>query len=225
MFGSTQATTLCLKALTEYAKFMRAKRESGEILLAVNGQTTDVQTYSADSRQTIVMNNFEQTLKEGSHSLTVRFNKTQEPLPYTVNIAWNTRTPASNSECKVELNTAMKERIVKVNETVRLTATLRNKTRSGLPMSVALIGIPAGLSLQPWQLKELQEKEAFDFYEVLGNRLAIYYRELPPEAVKTIHLDLKAEVAGTFTGIASSAYLYYTDEHKHWEKGMRIGVE
>jgi hypothetical protein len=29
-------------------------------------------------------------------------------------------------------------------------------------------------------------------------------------------LDLKAELAGTFTAPASRTYLYYTNEHKTW---------
>jgi hypothetical protein len=91
-------------------------------------------------------------------------------------------------------------------------------------MTVALIGIPAGLSLQPWQLKELQEKRIFDFYEVIGDKLAIYYRELGPLANHTINLDLKAEVSGNFTGTASCAYLYYTDEHKDWAKGNHVQI-
>jgi hypothetical protein len=29
-------------------------------------------------------------------------------------------------------------------------------------------------------------------------------------------MDLKAELAGTFTAPASRTYLYYTNEHKSW---------
>ena len=41
---------------------------------------------------------------------------------------------------------------------------------------MAIIGIPAGLSAQPRQLKELQEKQVFDYYEIKGNNIAVYYR-------------------------------------------------
>ena len=37
-------------------------------------------------------------------------------------------------------------------------------------MTIAVLGIPAGLSPQPWQLKDLKEKGNFDFYEVMGNK-------------------------------------------------------
>ena len=91
-------------------------------------------------------------------------------------------------------------------------------------MITAVIGIPAGLSLQPWQLKELQEKQAFDFYETMNGNLILYYREMAPGAIQNVNLDLKAEIPGTFTGSASSAYLYYTNEFKDWVPGNSITI-
>ena len=79
---------------------------------------------------------------------------------------------------------------------------------------MAIVGIPAGFTVQPWQLKELQEKKAFDFYEISGNKIALYYRCMQPSAVKEINFDLKAEVPGVYEAPASSAYLYYTNEFK-----------
>jgi hypothetical protein len=78
--------------------------------------------------------------------------------------------------------------------------------------------------VQPWQLKELQEKGIFDFYEVLGHKLALYYREVGPNATHTINFDLKAEVTGTYESTASCAYLYYADEFKWWVKGSRVKI-
>ena len=91
-------------------------------------------------------------------------------------------------------------------------------------MTVAVLGIPAGLSAQPWQLKELQEKGVFDFYEIMNGNLVLYYREMAPGGQQTINLDLKAEIPGSYVGAASSAYLYYTNEYKHWVKGNSVTV-
>jgi hypothetical protein len=97
-----------------------------------------------------------------------------------------------------------------------LSATLRNKTQEGRPMTMAILGIPAGLSAQPWQLKEMQEKKVFDFYEVIGSNVVAYYRQMTPGETRQINLDLKADIPGQYAAPASSAYLYYTAEHKHW---------
>jgi len=111
---------------------------------------------------------------------------------------------------------------VLVNETARLSVTIQNKVNEGLPMTVAQIGIPAGMSVQPWQLKELQDKQAFDFYEIVNGDLVVYYREMAPKGKQTFHLDLKAEIPGSYLGTASSAYLYYTNEYKDWVDGTSI---
>jgi len=92
-------------------------------------------------------------------------------------------------------------------------------------MSIAVIGIPAGLSLQLWQLKEIQEKQLFDYYEIIDHNLVIYYRELGPKEVKYINLDLKADIPGKYTSAAFSAYLHYSDEYKCWIKGCEVEIK
>jgi TonB-dependent SusC/RagA subfamily outer membrane receptor len=224
MFGSTQSTTLALKALTLYAASINSKRDDGEVTVSTNNVLTDTQHYTKETKNSIVMNKFTGLLGNGKNSVRVKFNTTTEALPYSINLTWNSKVPLTDTACKMAIETKLAQRTVKVNETVRLTTILSNKTHQGVPMSVALIGIPAGLSLQPWQLKELQEKKVFDFYEVMGNRLAIYYRELEPRATRTINLDLKAEAPGSFSSVASCVYLYYTDEYKGWVKGNTIRI-
>ncbi|MDP5171829.1 MAG: hypothetical protein NWR72_16390, partial [Bacteroidia bacterium] len=84
------------------------------------------------------------------------------------------------------------------------------------PMTMAIIGIPSGLSPQPWQLKEMVERQQVDFYEIIGQDLVLYYRQMAPSEEKSLAFDLKADVPGQFVAQASRAYLYYTDELKHW---------
>jgi hypothetical protein len=142
-----------------------------------------------------------------------------------MNMSYHTTQPSSSKECVLDLSTNLSSSSTKVGETVRLNVSLKNKTALGQPMSLVIIGIPAGLSVQPWQLKELQDKKVFDFYEVIGSNIAIYYRALAPSVNKTILLDLKADVSGKYEGAASSAYLYYTNEHKTWNKGLGVNVD
>jgi alpha-2-macroglobulin-like protein len=225
-FGSTQGTTLALKALTEFARLVRSTRDNGEIQIFVGDTLAEKHTYQKEARNRITLTGFAKHLKsDGEQSLKIHFIGTKEPLPYSVDVQWYAKTPQSSERCKVALTTSLSSESVRLNETVRLKAVLRNKSAEGLPMTVAVIGIPAGLSPQSWQLKELQEKEIFDFYEIMGENLVIYYRELAPNGVSTINLDLKAEIPGTYVGAASSAYLYYTNEYRHWVQGSSIVVQ
>ncbi len=222
-FGSTQATTIGLQALTAYANVIHSSQEGGEIQLSVNGSLAENRVYQKGTKDKLVMKHFAENLyQDGAQTIRVSFHQTTQPLPYAVDIYWNSKTPLTNTDCKVMINAAMNKSVVKVNETARLTIQLTNRTSAG--MTMAVIGIPAGLSVQPWQLKELQERGLFDFYEIIGDRIAFYYRELKPSAQQTILLDLKAEIPGTFQGAANTAYLYYTNESKDWKKGLKITV-
>lgn len=215
-FGSTQATIMALKSLVEYAKFAKKTDESGTIEVYVDGMKVAEKHYEAGTRDAIEISGLEATLGEGIHTIDVKFKDCKEALPYAVAVDYHTSLPTASPECAVMLKTKLSSKKAKMGETVRLSATLVNTTQEGQPMTMAILGLPAGLSAQPWQLKELQEKKVFDFYEVVGNNIACYYRQMKPGETREINLDLKADVPGRYTAPASSAYLYYTAEYKDW---------
>lgn len=223
-FGSTQATILALKALTKYAEFSKKTDEAGSVDVLVNGNVVGTKDYAKGERDNISITGLEKFVSTGKQKVAVRFKNSKHALPYSMNITYHTSLPESSKECVVNLDTRLSATQVKVGETIRLSATLTNKTDKGQPMTLVLIGIPAGLSAQPWQLKEMQEKGILDFYEIIGNNIACYYRALAPRAQKQINFDLKAELPGEYEAAASSAYLYYTAEKKDWKATGRVFV-
>ena len=185
-FGSTQATILGLKAMVEYAKFAKKTDESGIIEIYVDDDKVAEQSYEAGQKDPIEIKGLEAHIKPGVHTIEVKYKGCENPLPYSIAIDYNTTLPSSNVECVVNLETKLSTTKVKMGETVRLSAELKNKTDEGQPMTMAIIGIPAGLSAQPWQLKELQEKKVFDFYEIIGNNVVAYYRQMKPGETRNI---------------------------------------
>lgn len=224
-FGNTQSTVMALKALTRFANFAKKTEEPGTVEFYVNGRKVASKAYEAGEKDPIILDNLAKYLKKGKSKLTVKFAGTKSALPYALLVSYNTSLPNSAEECVIGLETELLSRKAKVGETVRLTTTVTNTTKKGQPMTVALVGIPAGLSAQPWQLKELVEKKKIDFYEITENMVYFYYRDMEPSEVSTINLDLKAELSGTFQATASSAYLYYTNEYKVWSSVKPIVVK
>ena len=217
VFSSTQGTILALKALTEFAKASKKTTEDGTIQIFVDGKKVAEKEYKAGDKGAITVEGLEQYLtKEGKHDIKVKYVGVKTPLPYSVAVNWNTTLPNSQAECAVDLKTKLAQLTANVGETVRLSATVTNKKSTDIPSTMVIVGIPAGFSVQPWQLKELQEKQVFDYYEIKGNNIAIYYRGMGPNSVKQINLDLKAEMPGEYDAPASVAYLYYTNEFKTW---------
>lgn len=225
VFGSTQGTVLALKALTEYAKASATAKEDGEVHVYVDGKKVAEKTYKAGSNDPIAIEGLEAFLKDGKHTVKVKYVGVKNPLPYSVAIGWNTSLPESSANCAIDLNTKLASKSIFVGETVRLTATIKNSKSEGIPSTMAIIGIPAGLTVQPWQLKEMQEKKQFDFYEIIGNNIALYYRGMAPGETREVNLDLKAEIPGEFDAPASSGYLYYTNEYKCWSAVDRIKIK
>jgi len=224
-FGSTQATVQALKALYLYAKYIK-NEEAGNhsVRLFVNGKQLKTFNYNGKSTQ-VLYQRLEQYFTKGKNTIKVEFSDhTKNPLPYTVNVDWSTLQPSSSQNCKLDLTTKLAKPTAKVGETVRLTTEISNGEDEFLFNPIALIGIPAGLSLQPWQLKKLQEEKAFDYYEIQNNYLVLYFRFLPENGKKTINLDLKADFEGNYKASASSAYLYYGAEDKDWEKGVEVSI-
>lgn len=226
-FGNTQSTVLALKALVSYTKFSRKTAESGLIEILVNGKKAGTRSYEKGEKDEIIIP--EETLRpffsEGEFKIEINYKNTKNPLPYTFSIHYSTDMPAASPESGIGLETKLSGQELKTGETIRLKTTISNlNPDKGLPMTIAIIGIPGGLSPQPWQLKELQEKKVVDYYEVTGNNLVFYYRQMKPGEKREINLDLKGEIPGTYTGAASSAYLYYTNEFKNWVTGSTVVI-
>ena len=224
-FGNTQGTILALKALTTYAKYNKHAPEGGTMEVYIDGVKAGEQAFKAGESKPIKVSGLEKYLSEGHHTVRIKYVGLKNPLPYSAAISWNTTVPNSQKECAVRLHEKLAAAEVKVGETLRLSATIENTSANGLPSTMAIIGIPAGLTLQPWQLKEMQEKGVVDFYEVKGNNLVCYLRGMDPNEKREINLDLKAEIPGTYAAPASCAYLYYTNEFKDWTSIEAITVK
>lgn len=226
VFSSTQGTILALKALTEYAKFSKKTNEDGTVAIYVDGKKVAEKSYKAGEKGSIIIDGMEEFIKgEGKHDVKVKYLGVKTPLPYSVSVAWSTTLPVSDATCAIDLKTKLASKTASVGETVRMTATITNRKSEEVPSTMAIIGIPAGFTVQPWQLKELQEKKVFDYYEIVGNNIAVYYRGMDAKAVKVINLDLKAEMPGEYDAPASSAYLYYTNEFKTWSGMDKVTIK
>ena len=146
-------------------------------------------------------------------------------LPYSIAIAYRSAQPQSSPAAKVTVSTRIDKEQVRMGEGVKLRAHVENTSSDGVPMTLARVGIPGGLTFQTWQLKELRDKGAIDFYETRPREVILYWRALAPSAKKDVALDLLAAVPGSYEAPASSAYLYYTAEDKAWAPSVKVTVD
>ena len=91
-------------------------------------------------------------------------------------------------------------------------------------VTIAIVGIPGGLEPDYDQLGELVDAGTIAAFEVIGRDVVLYWREMVPEAQVQLPIRCTAAVPGTYTGPASRAYLYYTDELKQWADGLVVNI-
>ncbi len=223
-YGSTQATVLAMKALVAYAQKSGDKSETGRLKISINGKKVSAQEYSRTTGS-IELTNLGQYLKKGKNRVKVSFSETERALPYYLGLRYHTLLPTSDDDCALELSTKLESKKAKMGDQQRLAVNLKNKTTEAVTNPIIKLGIPAGLSVQAWQLKEMEEQGVFDYYELFDGYLVFYFRELGPSATKKINLDLKADIPGQYSAAASSAWLYYANEEVSWSKPEAIRVE
>jgi hypothetical protein len=155
---------------------------------------------------------------------TIRSSSTAPRPALLDRVEYRAAQPQSSPQAAVAVQTQLLQERVRMGEGVTLRAQIDNRTTAGQPMTLARIGIPGGLVFQTWQLKELRDKGLIDFYETRPREVILYWRALEPSAHKQVDLNLLAAVPGSYEGPASSAYLYYTDEDKHWAPALTVTV-
>lgn len=212
-YGSTQATVLALQAIVGYSKLTGRISENPQITFTMNNAVT-----AADSALTAQVH-------EGENVFSIDYASRRSAVPYSLEVAYNTLTPPNSTKAELTLATHLASTQTKVGETMRMDIQVTNTKNALQPMAVAKIGIPAGLAAQPWQLKELLDKKQVAYYEVFDNYLVLYWMGFAASETKTIKLDLKAEIPGTYKGKASNTYLYYTPEYKNWNDGLEVEIK
>ncbi len=222
-FYSTQSTVLSIKALTRYATTAARLPDNARLIVTINGKPIGSLSVEGTQSEAMVIEGLGKHLKAGDNTIAITLEG-GGAVPYSAVITHRSDQPDSSDQSPVSLSTRLDRKQVKWGQGAKLTATLKNTTGKGLPMVLARVGIPGGMTYQSWQLKELRKKGVIDFYETRPREVILYLRSMAPGASKKVDIELLSQVPGSFLAPASSAYLYYTDEHKTWTKPVEIEV-
>jgi hypothetical protein len=234
-FGSTQSTILALKALIAFTIANKKTAEGGELRLSVGGQALAQLEFAAGAQDALVLAlpEAEKRLRPGKNTVDIEVTG-KNVFPYTLTWSYQTLKPASADGCPVRLQTHLDRATASEGETVHLTVTVENSQDKGQGMAVAIVGLPAGLTL-PEDMKQLKdharlrddgkEKGLISAWETRGREVILYWRDLAPKQKIEVPLDLICRVPGEYSGPASRAYLYYNADLKHWVEPLRVTIK
>ncbi|MEO6596384.1 MAG: MG2 domain-containing protein, partial [Planctomycetota bacterium] len=198
-FGATQATITALRAITEYATVNRTMREPGTLRAFEGDRLLGERSFTASDTNALSFDLWNQ-LAPGQHTLRLELKGAGSALPYACDVAYHAEQPADDPDTKVEVAATLRKTTVAEGDTVALDIAVTNRTNEGQPMTLAIIGLPAGLELPTRVLEDLQKAKTFAFWELKGRELALYWRDLAPHAKREFTLDLIARIPGQSTG-------------------------
>ena len=222
-FGSTQSTILALRAIVNYDKSRARPKNPGTITLAVDGKQVGQVNFTPDQQGAIELPDIAALMTPGEHKLELSMAKGSS-MPFAMTVKYHNTQPASSNECKVGLETTLREALVEEGNVTEVNVVVTNRAKEAISTPVAIVGLPAGLEVRHDQLKELVKSGKIDAYEVLGREVVLYWRGLKPEAKVQLPISCVAAIPGTYTAPAGRAYLYYTDEHKTWTPGLKLTI-
>jgi hypothetical protein len=233
-FGSTQSTILSLKALIAFTRMNKKTAEAGELQLLVGGQTVAKLGFPAGAQDVMTLDlpDAAKYLHPGRNNMQVAITGKNQ-FPYTLTWSYQVVNPPVIPGCVVQLKTQLDRTSVEEGEAEHLKVTLENVEDHGQSMTVAIIGLPAGLTL-PEDMKQLKDHcrlrddgarpGLISAWETRGRELILYWRDLAPKQKIEVPIDLIARVPGAYTGPASRAYLYYNADRKNWIEPLRVQI-
>jgi hypothetical protein len=223
-YGSTQSTILALRSIVAYDAANARPKAPGRILLTVDGKTIgEPVAFTADTKGVVVLPEFASKLGPGKHSIALKMEDGSR-MPFSISVKYHSTLPLSAEEAPVGIRVVLKNSQVQEGAVTEATVSIANKSDKAVPTPVAIVGIPGGLEVRHDQLKELVKSGKIDAYEVIGREVVLYWRHLKAKDNFDLPLSLVAAVPGSYTGPASRAYLYYTDEYKNWAPGVKVNI-
>jgi len=223
-FGSTQSTILALRTIVAYDSAHARPKTPGRILLALDGKTIgSPAAFAANTQGALTMPDVSRELGTGNHNLVLKMEN-GSAMPFAVTVRYHSLLPESAENAQVGIQVALKDRQLQEGGVTEAIVSIANRSDQVLPTPVAIVGIPGGLEARQDQLKELVKSGKIDAYEVVGQEIVLYWRHLSPKAQFDLPVSLVAAVPGSYTGPASRAYLYYTDELKNWAPGLSVSI-
>jgi hypothetical protein len=234
-FGGSQSTVLALKALIAHTKATKQNSEAGTLRLVAGKEVTARLDFPAGASDTLTLPLPEpdKNLKPGKNRVRMEITGKNQ-FPYTLSWSYRTLKPASGENIPVRMSTKLDRDSAVEGETVHLTVKVENTQDKGQGMAIAIIGLPAGLTL-PEDMKQLkdharlrngdQEPGLISAWETRGRELILYWRDLAPKQNIEVPVDLICRVPGEYRGPSSRSYLYYNSDLKHWVEPLQIHIQ
>jgi hypothetical protein len=227
--GSTQATILCLRALLAASITAFGQQFESTVTVSLNNHDLAAFKLNRDNSDVMKQLNLSSYLQAGTNTIHFRQMPAGE-LPFQLTGACWVPSPAGKAHAAkapepLEINLAYDRTTLPVNEQLHCTVTVRNHTGQLINMAIVDLGIPPGFDVDTSAFDDLQQAGRIAKYEVTGNQVILYLRELSDATPFQFTCSFRAKYPLRVRTPASTAYEYYQPANRAVSKPVELQAD
>jgi hypothetical protein len=228
-WGSTQATILAMRALILGSGASLGQEFESTVTVLLNGHK--VETFHINKENSDVMRQVDLTkhLQTGGNQIELRQSPTGELpvqlsgvywMPENPNVAM---TPPHQPE-SLQIELQYDRATLAVNDHLKCTVTVKNNTGNLLNMAIVDLGVPPGFDVDTSAFEAMQQNERVAKFDVTGNQVILYLRELSESTPFQFSYSLRAKYPLRVQTPRSTVYEYYQPQNRAVSEPVTLRV-
>ncbi|MCL5037782.1 MAG: MG2 domain-containing protein [Chloroflexi bacterium] len=208
---STQATTLCLKALL-VSQEKGSEGVQADITVTCNGEGKQALKITSENYDVFRQVDFKPQTRTGDNTVGITFTGKGNCF-YQVTgkyyLPWEKGKPGITP---LSIDLKYDRTTLKENDTASCDVTVRNNTIATMNMVMIDLGIPPGFTLVPDNLNMLVKQNKIKKYNTTSRQIIIYLEKLDPKQELKFSYQVKAKFPLKAKTPESKVYQYYNPE-------------
>jgi uncharacterized protein YfaS (alpha-2-macroglobulin family) len=220
-WGSTQSTIMAMRALLAGSSTSLGQEFDSAITLLLNGET--VETFHVNKENSDVMKQIELTryLHAGENHIELRQAPAGE-LPFQLTGAYWLAAPSAPGPSAssptpseaLQITVQYDRTSLPVNDQLKCGVTVKNNTGQLINMAIVDLGIPPGFDVDATGFETLQQEDRIAKFELTGNQVILYLREIPKLNPFQFSYSLRAKYPLRVQTPPSAVYEYYQPKNR-----------
>jgi type II secretory pathway pseudopilin PulG len=211
---STQATVLALKALLAGTDRPLGEARPRQIDVAIDGKTVQTLVIPADQGEVMQQLDLSAQVTRGNHQLVIT-DRTGTATGYQAILAYHVPgADRSRGGEPLSIQLVYDKTALVVDDRVKATATVTNRTTVAAPMVILDLPIPAGFAVEAEDLESLRSSGKIAKYQVTPRNAIVYLRMLDPSVPLDLIYRLRATMPVKITAPPARAYEYYNPDYQ-----------
>ncbi|TMQ01820.1 MAG: hypothetical protein E6L09_01775 [Verrucomicrobia bacterium] len=228
--GSTQATILAMRALLEASAASLGEEFESTVTLLLNDEAIETFRVNKDTSDVMKQIDLTQFLRSGENRIQFLQNPAGE-LPFQLaGVYWlpapAAAKPASNpgNSDLLRIGLQYDRATLAVNDQLRCNVTVKNNASQSINMAIVDLGIPPGFDVDSTAFEIMQQNGQIAKFEVTGNQVILYLRELSNATPFQFNFSLRAKYPLRVQTPPSAVYEYYQPQNRAEAKSAVLQV-